>query len=75
MKLVQYNGLLSALWTLKDWCFSTRASVATVMSTHPCVSICLWVKCMLTRLLPLWPMWHYTYSQVGMVVADGFAPF
>ena len=26
------------------WCFSTRASVATVLSMHPCVSSCLWVK-------------------------------
>ena len=26
------------------WCFSTRASVATVLITHPCVSNCLWVK-------------------------------
>ena len=25
------------------WCFSTRASVATVLSTHPCVSSCLGV--------------------------------
>ena len=25
------------------WCFSTRASVATVLSTHPSVSSCLWV--------------------------------
>ena len=23
------------------WCFSTRASVATVLTTHPCVSWCL----------------------------------
>ena len=26
------------------WCFSTRASVTTVLSAHPCVSSCLWVK-------------------------------
>ena len=26
------------------WCFSTRASVATVLTTHPCVSRCLRVK-------------------------------
>ena len=26
------------------WCFSTRASVATVLTTHPCVSQCLRVK-------------------------------
>ena len=26
------------------WCFSTRASVATVLTTHPCVSRCLGVN-------------------------------
>ena len=26
------------------WCFSTRASVATMLSMHPCVSSCLWFK-------------------------------
>ena len=26
------------------WCFSTRASVATVLTTHPCVSRCLRVN-------------------------------
>ena len=26
------------------WCFSTRASVVTVLTTHPCVSRCLRVK-------------------------------
>ena len=34
----------SALWMLMTGCFSTRASVATVLSTHPCVSSCLWVN-------------------------------
>ena len=29
---------VSALWILMAWCFSTRASVATVLTTHPCVS-------------------------------------
>ena len=27
-----------------SWCFSTKASVATGLSTHPDVSSCLWVK-------------------------------
>ena len=27
------------------WCFSTRASVATVLTTHPCISQCLRVNC------------------------------
>ena len=26
------------------WCCSNKASVATVLSIHPCVSGCLWVK-------------------------------
>ena len=34
----------SALWILMAWCFSTRASVTTVLTTHPCVSRCLRVK-------------------------------
>ena len=29
---------------LMAWCFSTRASVATVLTTHPCVSRCLGVN-------------------------------
>ena len=29
---------------LMAWCFSTRASVATVLTTHPCVSWCLRVN-------------------------------
>ena len=31
----------SALWILMAWCFSTRASVTTALTTHPCVSRCL----------------------------------
>ena len=42
----KYNGInwsnamniQSALWVLRAWCFSTRASVATVLSLHPFVS-------------------------------------
>ena len=34
----------SALWILMAWCFSTRASVFTVLSMHPLISSCLWVK-------------------------------
>ena len=29
---------------LMAWCFSTRASVATVLTTHPCVARCLGIK-------------------------------
>ena len=31
-------------WILMAWCFSTSASVATVLNTYPYVSCCLWVK-------------------------------
>ena len=34
----------SALWILLVWCFSTRASVATVRRMHPCASNFSWVK-------------------------------
>ena len=37
-------NVYSALWILMAWCFSTKASVATVLTTHPCVSQCLRVK-------------------------------
>ena len=37
-------NISSALWVLMSWCFSTRASVATVLSMHPCVSSCLGVN-------------------------------
>ena len=36
------GSISSALWILMAWCSCTRASVATVLSTHPCVSSCLW---------------------------------
>ena len=32
------------MWVLMSWCFSTRASVATVLITHPCIPSCLWVN-------------------------------
>ena len=34
----------SALWILMAWCFSTRASVITVLTKPPCVSRCLTVR-------------------------------
>ena len=33
--------ILSALWVLMSWCFSTRTSIPTVLSVHPCTSSCL----------------------------------
>ena len=37
-------GIWSALWILMPWCFSTRASVATLLSFHIYISHCLWVN-------------------------------
>ena len=34
------------------WCFSTRASVATVLTTHPCVFRCLRVNCNFVLICP-----------------------
>ena len=34
-------NISSALWVLMAWCFSNRASVARVLSTHSCISQCL----------------------------------
>ena len=39
VSLIQWI-FLSVLWLLMPWCFSIRASVATVMNTHSCVSSC-----------------------------------
>ena len=36
------GSISSALLILMAWCSCTRASVATVLSTHPWVSSCLW---------------------------------
>ena len=43
--LYKMMNVLSVLWLLMAWCFGTRASVATVLITHPCVSSCLGVYC------------------------------
>ena len=37
-------NIWSALWLLMTWCFSTGASVATVLNTHSCISSCLRVN-------------------------------
>ena len=37
-------NILSALWLLMAWCFSTRTSVATVLNTHPYLCSCLWIN-------------------------------
>ena len=38
------------------WCFSTRASVVTVLSMYPCTFSCLWVK-WFARFL-CWRVWY-----------------
>ena len=43
------------LWLLMAWCFSTRTSVATVLSIHPCISSCLWVNNKLPRYMTINP--------------------
>ena len=37
------QGFFSALSILMAWCFSTRASIATLLDKQICVSSCLWV--------------------------------
>ena len=44
----------SALWVLMVCCFSTRASVATVLVASPCVSSYLWVKYMIYHNIHTW---------------------
>ena len=48
------------------WCFSTRASVATVVTTRPCVSRCLKVTSLSSILKPM-PI--VTWFQVGALKA------
>ena len=55
----------SALWMLMAWCFSTRASVATVPTTHPCVSRCLGAKLTSTR------HWHVYDILCSVVLGTG----
>ena len=44
MKLVQYNAYIVSTMDTDGLVLSTRASVATVVSMHPYVSSCEWVK-------------------------------
>ena len=63
MKWLQNIGLHSALWALMAWRFSTRTSVATVLSTHPSVFSFLGVNCGSGSLRPqLGLAIHFTYS-------------
>ena len=46
------------VWILMFWCFSTRASEATVLFKPPCISSCLWVNILRHEQhgRPLWPL-------------------
>ena len=58
------------------WCFSTRASVATVLTTHPCVSRCSGVKVSWSHFMSfcclyLWQAFifcHQSYSETVLVL-------
>ena len=61
-------NILSALWILMAWCFITRASVATVLTTHPGISRCLRVKA-------LWTIWKkkcdfHVYFLAHLYIAE-----
>ena len=54
---------------LMAWCFSTRASVATVLTTHPCVSRCLrvkvgWIRLWSRKILNSWPSLWECYRKM-----------
>ena len=54
------------------WCFSTRASVATVLTTHPCVSRCLRVNgCTVISVSNNMTHVALVNIKVNTVVADG----
>ena len=56
----------SALRTLMPWCFSTRASVTTVLSMHPCVSSSIGVN-------SLWPSDAIWRQRSGSTLAQVMA--
>ena len=67
--LAKCSKYSSALWILMPWCFSTRASVATVLRTHPCVIRSFGVKWGInnTVLIYVWIMnfvWGSWYKTV-----------
>ena len=81
MKLVQYKNTNTHCGVLMTWCFSTRASVATVLIRNPYVSSYLWVNPLLTicfeepnmnhlDILPLWKIRTHLSYTVKTVVAD-----
>ena len=61
------------------WCFSTRASVATVLSTHPCVSSYSWVDILPNAVMRdkvpfvLHSKYHGCIEGQGSIAADDLA--
>ena len=49
------------------WHFSTRASVATVLTMHPCISQCLGVKCVVIEhyVLPFFQVDEYPVKNLS----------
>ena len=63
----------SALWILMAWCFSTRASVATVLTTHPCVSRCLRVKTSPgIHLIMNYIFWDHDSGGITSAISTGY---
>ena len=59
------TNILSAQWVLMAWCFSTRASAATVLSTHPCVSSCSGVNAHDLCFVMVWVLVSFTHILQG----------
>ena len=55
----------SALWILVAWCFSTRASEATVLSIWLGISICLWVNFKLFLISYFHISFNQQYVSIG----------
>ena len=69
-------NILSTLWILMAWCFSTRAAVATMLRTQPCFSSCLRVD---TKYLIATDKWtlkkkpHKTFITLNHYISTGLA--
>ena len=62
--------MFSALWLLMAWCFSTRASVTTVLGMCPCISSCLLVNGYIWYLcwcIVWYNSWHFTLVMMESV--------
>ena len=55
------------------WCFSTRASVATVLTTHPCVSRCLRAKTSPgIHLIMNYIFWDHDSGGITSAISTGY---